>query len=334
MKKRILALLVIMILAGGGYAAWHFTQREETAKNLLVLYGNVDIREVNLGFRVSGRVAQMHVEEGDHVKAGDVIAVLDKAPFQHDLALARGQLETRRATYQKMLSGTRPEEIDQARAQVAEQKATLKNAQRIFDRQRRLLKKDVTSKQTYEDALAHKTEVQARLNSARAALELAEAGFRKEDIRAAEGELHAAEAQVAQAETRLQDTDLVAPSDGTVLTRAVEPGAIVAAGATVYSVSLQSPVWVRTYVAEPDLGRVHPGMPVIVETDGGDRYQGQVGFISPDAEFTPKTVQTTELRTDLVYRVRIVVQDPNNKLRRGMPVTVIVDTGDSPDSAP
>lgn len=334
MKKRILVLLVIIVAAGGGYAAWHFTHSEEATENRLLLYGNVDIREVNLGFRVSGRVTRMRVDEGDHVKSGEIIAVLDKGPFRHDLALARGQLEARRATYQKMLAGTRPEEIAQARAQVAEQVATLENAQRIYDRQKRLLKKSVASRQTYEDALARKTEVQARLKSARAALELAEAGFRKEDIRAAEGELHAAEAQVAQAETRLQDTDLVAPSDGTVLTRAVEPGTVVAAGTTVYSVSLQSPVWVRTYVAEPDLGRVHPGMPVTVETDGGDRYRGQVGFISPDAEFTPKTVQTTQLRTDLVYRVRVVVRDPDNRLRRGMPVTVIVDTGGAPASTP
>jgi len=327
MKRRIIIVVIVVVLAGIAYAAWHFNNNEEENGNRLTLYGNVDIREVNLGFRVGGRVEQMRFEEGDLVHAGDVMAVLDKAPFRHDLDLATAQLETRRATYQKMQAGTRPEDIAQARARVAEQEATLKNAERIYERQQRLLKKDVASRQTYEDALARKSEAQARLASARAALNLALAGFRSEDIRAAEGELHAAEAQVAQAETRLQDTEVIAPANGTVLTRAVEPGAIVAAGATVYSLSLGSPVWVRAYVAEPNLGRVHPGMPVMVATDGGGQYHGHVGFISPDAEFTPKTVQTTALRTDLVYRVRIIVDDPDNKLRRGMPVTINITTG-------
>jgi HlyD family secretion protein len=327
MKRKRLIPVIVVVLAGIGYAAWHFNNNEEENGNRLILYGNVDIREVNLGFRVGGRVDRMHFEEGDTVHAGDVMAVLDKAPFQHDLDLAKAQLETRRANYQKMQAGTRPEDIAQARARVAEQEATLKNAGRIYERQKSLVKKDVASKQAYEDALASKTEAQARRASARAALDLALAGFRKEDIRAAEGELHAAEAQVEQARTRLQDTEIIAPADGTVLTRVVEPGAIVAAGATVYSVSLGSPVWVRAYVSEPDLGGVRPGMPVVVATDGGDRYHGHVGFISPDAEFTPKTVQTTALRTDLVYRVRVIVDDPDNKLRRGMPVTVNVATG-------
>lgn len=324
MKRRILIAVIVALLAGTGYAVWHFNNKEEENGNRLTLYGNVDIREVNLGFRVGGRVAQMRFEEGDSVHAGDVMAVLDKAPFQHDLDLATAQLEARRANYQKMQAGSRPEDIAQARARVAEQEAGLKNAERIYERQKSLLKKDVASEQAYEDALANKSEAKARLASARAALDLALAGFRKEDIRAAEGELHAAEAQVEQARTRLQDTEVIAPADGTVLTRVVEPGAIVAAGATVYSVSLGSPVWVRTYVSEPDLSRVHPGMPVLVSTDGGNQYHGHVGFISPDAEFTPKTVQTTALRTDLVYRVRVIVDDPDNKLRRGMPVTVNV----------
>jgi len=326
MKRRILVLLVIAAAAGGGYAAWHYTHQEEDQSNQLVLYGNVDIRELDLGFRVSGRVADMRFEEGDQVHKGDVVAVLDKAPYRHNLALARAQLASRRAVYAKMQAGTRPQEIAEARANVAQLQATLKNVTRIYQRQAKLVKKDVASKQAYEDALANRNETRARLASAKAALSLAEAGFRKEDIRAAAADVQAGEAQVALAETHLQDTEITAPADATVLTRAVEPGTVVAAGATVYTLSLASPVWVRTYVGEPDLGRVHPGMPARVETDGGRQYQGQIGFISPDAEFTPKTVQTTELRTDLVYRVRVIVQDPDNSLRRGMPVTVKLDT--------
>ena len=115
-----------------------------------------------------------------------------------------------------------------------------------------------------------------------------------------------------------------------ILTRIQEPGAIVAEGAPVYTLSLTAPVWVRTYVAEPDLGRIHPGMPAAVTTDSApDKvYAGQIGFISPVAEFTPKTVETTSLRTDLVYRLRVIVDNPDNGLRQGMPVTVTLRTGD------
>lgn len=327
MKRRLILLLVIAAAAGGGYAAWQYTHRQESRADELVLYGNVDIREVDLGFRVSGRVAAMRYEEGDPVHKGDLVAVLDKAPYQHALALARAQLESRRAVYAKMQAGTRPEEIAEARANVAALQATLKNVSRIYQRQEQLVQKDAASKQAYEDALANRDETRARLTSARAALDLAEAGFRKEDIRAAAADVQAGEAQVAQAETHLEDTGITAPADATVLTRAVEPGTVVGAGATVYTLSLASPVWVRTYVDEPALGRIRPGMPATVVTDGGRQYRGHVGFISPDAEFTPKTVQTTQLRTDLVYRVRIVVRDPDNSLRRGMPVTVRLDTG-------
>jgi HlyD family secretion protein len=146
-----------------------------------------------------------------------------------------------------------------------------------------------------------------------------------EDVVAAAAELRAAQVKAAQARTRLKDTELRAPAAGIIVTRAVEPGAIVAAGSTIVSLSLESPVWVRAYVPEPQLGQIREGMRVTVLSDGGARLPGQVGFISPDAEFTPKSVQTPELRTDLVYRLRIVVEDPRRVLRRGMPVSVALE---------
>src|SRR5262249_38944168 len=125
----------------------------------------------------------------------------------------------------------------------------------------------------------------------------------------------------------LAERQLVGPNDGVILTRAREKGAVVQPGETVFALTLTSPVWVRTYVGEPDLGLVQPGMPAGVTTDSapGRVYRGHVGFISPTAEFTPKTVETRELRTDLVYRLRIVGADPHGGLRRGRPVTVTLD---------
>jgi HlyD family secretion protein len=326
MRRAIRILLALAVVAGiAGFAYWFYWLRPEETRNArLVLYGNVDIRQVDLGFRVAGRSAEMRFEEGDVVTAGQVMAVLDKRPFEDDVRLAEADVAAQTATLEKYEAGSRPAEIAQARALVAERKATLDNAVLVLKRQEELVKRGNVSQQAYDNALAQKNEVQAQLQSARAALELAVEGFRKEDIAAARANLQMAEARLASAETNLADTAIAAPADGVILTRIQEPGAIVAAGAPVYTLSLRNPVWVRAYVREPDLGRVHPGMRALVTTDTAPQhpYHGHIGFISPVAEFTPKTVETTALRTDLVYRLRVIVDDPDESLRQGMPVTV------------
>jgi HlyD family secretion protein len=326
MRRAIRILLALAVVAGiAGFAYWFYWLRPEETRNArLVLYGNVDIRQVDLGFRVAGRIAEMRFEEGDVVTAGQVMAVLDKRPFEDDVRLAEADVAAQTATLEKYEAGSRPAEIAQARALVAERKATLDNAVLVLKRQEELVKRGNVSQQAYDNALAQKNEVQAQLQSARAALELAVEGFRKEDIAAARANLQMAEARLASAETNLADTAIAAPADGVILTRIQEPGAIVAAGAPVYTLSLRNPVWVRAYVREPDLGRVHPGMRALVTTDTAPQhpYHGHIGFISPVAEFTPKTVETTALRTDLVYRLRVIVDDPDESLRQGMPVTV------------
>src|SRR5207248_3184041 len=161
-----------------------------------------------------------------------------------------------------------------------------------------------------------------------------EIGPRREDIDAGRAQLAEQEALVVEAERRLADSNLVAPNDGTILTRARERGAIVQAGETVFTLTLAAPVWVRSYINERDLGRVRPNMVAEVRTDSapGKVYPARVGFISPTAEFTPKTVETRELRTDLVYRLRVVVDNPDGGLRQGMPVTVTLDL--NPGSEP
>jgi HlyD family secretion protein len=326
MRRAIRILLALAVVAGiAGFAYWFYWLRPEETRNArLVLYGNVDIRQVDLGFRVAGRIAEMRFEEGDVVTAGQVMAVLDKRPFEDDVRLAEADVAAQTATLEKYEAGSRPAEIAQARALVAERKATLDNAVLVLKRQEELVKRGNVSQQAYDNALAQKNEAQAQLQSARAALELAVEGFRKEDIAAARANLQMAEARLASAETNLADTAIAAPADGVILTRIQEPGAIVAAGASVYTLSLRNPVWVRAYVREPDLGRVHPGMRALVTTDTAPQhpYHGHIGFISPVAEFTPKTVETTALRTDLVYRLRVIVDDPDESLRQGMPVTV------------
>ena len=329
--KRVLPLIVIA-LAGAAAGAWYvLDSRAGEDDDRLLLYGNVDIRQVDLGFRVSGRLAEMRFEEGDVVAAGDLLAMLDDQPFREDVDLARAEVAAQAANVLKYETGTRPEEIASARAIVREHEAALANAELTLSRRARLVGTGAVSQQAHDDAVAARDEAAARLESAREQLELALAGFRAEDIAAARATLDAARARLAQTETRLADTELQAPADGVILTRVEEPGAIVSEGQTVYTLTLTSPVWVRTYVSEPDLGRIHPGMAAAVTTDSAPdtAYHGQIGFISPVAEFTPRSVETPELRTDLVYRLRVIVTDPDAGLRQGMPVTVTLDTSAS-----
>ena len=325
MKKPI-ALLVILLLAGGYFGYTHL--HNSAVDGDLVLYGNVDIREVQLGFRVSGRLEQMKFEEGDAVSAGAVLATLDSKPQQDGLALAEAKVSEATARLAVLRTGSRPQEIEQARARVVEAEAALKNAEQEYRRQREVTDKGLSSQGLLDNAVAQRDETSARLAASREALALAIEGARAEDILAAEAALAGAQAQREQAVTQLEDTQLKAPSNGIVLTRVREPGAIVAAGAPVYTVSLTDTVYVRAYVDEPQLGKVVPGATLTVTTDSSDRvYTGQVGFVSPRAEFTPKSVETPELRTDLVYRLRIVIPDADDGLRQGMPVTITFPPG-------
>ncbi len=321
---RFRVLLGIIIIAGiAGY--WWYTHRP-AENGALLLQGNVEVRQVNLGFKVAGRIEHLNVDEGDVVHAGQTLASLEKIYFEEALAQLRAQRDQAASNFTKLQTGNRPEEIAQAEALVAEREATLTNARITRERAEQLLKTPAGSQKTFDDAAAAERQATAQLNSARQALQLQKIGFRKEDIELAKAQLGEREASLKVAERQLADADLIAPSDGTVLSRVREVGAIVAAGDTVYVLSLTSPVWVRTYVSEPDLGRIRPGMEVEVSTDtpGDKTYKGRIGFISTTAEFTPKTVETTELRTALVYRLRVVVNEDSGSLRQGMPVTVRV----------
>lgn len=269
-RKKIVLTVVLAVaaIAGGMYL---YSRKQMSAQaSAITLYGNVDVRDVSLGFRVSGRIVEMRFEEGDRVKRETVVAVLDKRPFLDNLALAKAELD--------------------------EANAAATYALRTYERAAKLVKSSTVSQSSYDDARAKRDEAKAR------------------KLRA--------EAQVASIATQLDDTELRTPSDGTILTRVREPGAIVAEGATVYSLALNSPVWVRTYIDEPNLGRIYPGQKARILTDSGNAYDGRLGFISPQAEFTPKNVETTQLRTDLVYRLRLIVDNADNGLRQGMPVTV------------
>ncbi|MDU7297644.1 MAG: HlyD family secretion protein [Klebsiella pneumoniae] len=281
MKKPVVVILLIVILLaalGGGWW-WYQSSRQQP----LTLYGNVDIRTVNMSFRVGGRLASLTVDEGDSIRAGQTLGELDRAPYENALLQAQANVSTAQAQYDLMMAGYRAEEIAQAAAAVKQAQAAYDYAQNFY----------------------------------------------QQEIAQAKASLEQAQAALAQAKLDLHDTVLTAPSDGTLMTRAVEPGTMLNAGGTVLTLSLTHPVWVRAYVDEKNLGQAQPGQEVLLYTDSrpDKPYHGKIGFVSPSAEFTPKTVETPDLRTDLVYRLRIVVTDADGALRQGMPVTISFSHG-------
>jgi HlyD family secretion protein len=325
MRRRILIAIALAIVVAAGWAAYTYLYLpRERGGGDLVLFGNIDVRQVDLSFKVAGRIATLAADEGDRVASGQTLATLDRRYFENDLRVAQARERAQEANLAKLQHGTRPEEIAEAQANVALAQSAIEINQVTLDRQATLLKSAVASKQSYDTALAAMHQSQAQLAFAQQALRLAVAGPRQEDIDAARAQVALEQANVAVVARTLADADLTAPTTGIVTTRVREPGAIVAVGETVLTLTLDRPVWVRAYVGEPDLGRLHPGMTASVTTDtpGGKTYRGTIGFISPVAEFTPKSVETRELRTDLVYRLRVIIEQPDDGLRQGMPVTV------------
>ncbi len=321
-KRRVaIVLLLAVVLATGLTYGWHVLHRPPSG--VTVLYGDVDIREIDLAFRQSGRLQSMLVDEGARVKSGELVATLDDVPFREALAAAHADVGIARANLTKLLHGNRPQEIAEARDAVAQAKADDVNARSDAVRQQSLLASGSSSQRIVDAANAASRAADAKLASAQQALNLALAGFRQEDVDAGRAQLAAAKAAEASAQTALSDTRLLAPADAIVLSRVREPGSMVTPQAPVYTLTVLSPVYVRAYVKETDLGKMVPGTAVEVSSDSIHHvYHGTIGFVSPRAEFTPKSVETTDLRTDLVYRIRVTIQQPDAELRQGMPVTV------------
>lgn len=324
-RKRLIPVVIVVGLVIAAFVTRGFGFFPK-AQGPLALYGNVDIREVDLGFRVGGRIAQIPVEEGAHVKAGDLLAALDKGPIEDRAAQAAAQVAQAQAQLDKLIHGSRIQDIEAAKARVASASAAAADAEGDYARRQPLVEPGAISKALWEETVVARDRARAALAEAKANLSLVQTGPRSEDIEAGRAAVQAAKAAQSSITTDTGDTRLLASSDGTVVTRAREPGAIVGPGETVFTLAIDRPLRVRAYVAETDLSRIAPGIAVTVKADGNDKtYHGTIGYISPRAEFTPKTVQTSDLRTDLVYRLRIIVTDPDGNLRQGQPVTVMVD---------
>ncbi len=323
-KLLIIGVLAIALLIGG--LLW-WTNRDTDVATGLTLYGNVDIRQVSLAFDGSGRVAELRAEEGDKVQAGAVLALLDTRTLALQAEQVRYQIGVQQQALLRLRNGSRPQEVAQARSRVVAAQADASQAEDDLERLQGIAANTQGRGVSAQDVSRARTRLsvaRAKVAEQREAWRLAQLGPRAEDVAGAEAQLDAAQAQLALLRHQIAQGELKAPADAIVRSRLLEPGDMATPQRPVFALALTQPKWVRVYVGEPELGKVRPGMAATVVTDSrpGQPIAGKVGAISSVAEFTPKSVQTEELRTSLVYEVRVLVDDPQDVLRLGQPATV------------
>ncbi|HNA29449.1 MAG TPA: efflux RND transporter periplasmic adaptor subunit [Thiobacillaceae bacterium] len=322
--KPILVLPVIAALVGG--TLWWKSHQPVPPATELTLQGNVDIRQVELAFNASGRIETLAVREGDRVKAGQVLGTLDTERLRLSLAQSEAQTAIQRQVLARYEAGSRPEEIGQARAQRDAVRVAVADAEAVWKRQQDLVARNFVSQQQADSAKFNLDKAREQLKAAEDALRLAELGPRKEDVAAARATLAASEAASAVIRRDIREGELRAPSDGIIENRILEPGDMASPAKPVLTLALDNPVWVRVWLPEAQLGRVPVGARATVSSDShpGKPIQAWVGYVSPSAEFTPKTVETTEIRASLLYQARVFVCESGATLRLGMPATVSI----------
>jgi HlyD family secretion protein len=322
--------LLILIAIAAGFALGRLGKTSGKNENRLALYGNVDLRQVDLAFNNSERIAEVLVQEGDTITRGQILARLDTSRLKPQVATAEAMVEAQQAVVARLHRGSRPEEIAQAQANVASAKADQVNAQQQWTRLSTLTTLTTgraISEQDLESAKAAMDSAQAHLTMAEKNFDLSKIGPRKEDIAQGEAQLRVNLSQLELLNRQLGDAELAAPCDAVVRSRLMEPGEMANPQRAVLSLAITDPKWVRAYASESDLGKIHTGMGASISTDSfpGRAFAGWVGFIASVAEFTPKAVQTVELRSSLVYEIRVFVKDPRDEMRLGMPATVLLD---------
>jgi HlyD family secretion protein len=329
-RYKIVLIVGLLIAIAAGFALDRLGRSTDKNENRLVLYGNVDLRQVDLAFNNSERIAEVLVQEGDKVTRGQILGRLDTSRLKPQVATAEAMVEAQQAVVERLHRGSRPEEIAQAQANAASARADQVNAQQQWTRLSALTTLTTgraISEQDLESAKAAMDSAQAHLTMAEKNFDLSKIGPRREDIAQGEAQLRMNLSQLELLNRQLIDAELAAPTDAIVRSRLMEPGEMANPQRAVLSLAITNPKWVRAYASESDLGKIHAGMSASISTDSfpGRAFAGWVGFIASVAEFTPKAVQTVELRSSLVYEIRVFVKDPQDEMRLGMPATVSLD---------
>jgi len=323
MMHRIRPVLIVVVIAGIAAAAW-FALRDRHPGGLEAS-GTVEATDAQLGFEVSGRIIAVLAREGDVVAAGQPLAHLDTLEVVARREQARAQVAAARALLLQLERGSRPEEIEQARAAADAADHRLTDAQRDLDRAQQLIATGAIAKETFDKVQLAFGVAQAQQIQATQQKRLVDEGPRTEQIQAQRGVLAQAEAAVRTLDATIANMTLRAPFAGVVTVRSREPGEVVAPGAGVLTVLNRDDRWVRIYVPERHVGQVKLGGPATIHSDSypDKAYRGEVIYVSSEAEFTPKTVQTREERVKLVYAVKVrITDDPDDQLKPGMPADV------------
>lgn len=326
MPKKI--FIVIAIIAMAAVAALIISRRSSAVKGEIKLFGTIEVTSVELSFKVGGRLSRRLVDEGMQVTAGQVVAVLEDDELKQERSVRTADEQAVRAALADLEAGSRREEIAQGEAALNRMKADADKLSRDAERAENLFTLGVIPRQELDAARAGRDASAAALRESEQRLKLLKAGPRPDAVRQARARVDASAAGVSLAETRLGQATLTAPMAGLVLAKHAEPGEMLAAGTPVVTIARMDEVWLRGYIPESELGRVAIGQSARVTADAwpGRNLEGRVSFISSEAEFTPKNVQTEKERVKLVYRIKITLPNPKGELKPGMPVDATIVT--------
>ncbi len=328
-KKKLLILSpLVLVLVVLGYK--YYLSRSYNDPNVIRVSGNVEVTDVEVSFKIPGHVEERLVDEGQTVKAGQLVARLDTSELAQEVAVRKTEVQMAQSELAELEAGSRPEEIAQAEAVERRTKADADRSEADFLRQKELYEQKAISTQKYDQTRTEYEVAKAKWQEASEQLILMRKGPRQEKIDQARSRVQQAKEQLKLVEMRLGYGTLVSPISGVVLSKNVESGEYIVAGTPVVTVGDLENVWVRAYIDETDLGRVKLGQEARVTTDTypGKVYEGRINFISSEAEFTPKQVQTEKERVKLVYRVKIAITNLKMELKPGMPADAAILLGE------
>ncbi len=333
--KRLIPVLILVAAIGAGIYFYPRFTRKPAAADDLTLSGNIEAHESLVGFKVVGRIVDLPVVEGQQVQQGDLLARLENADYRQKVRIDQASVRVRQSDLALTQAGTREQEKDAARQTMLDARADLEQKGLDNDRAQKLYAKDEVSAQDRDMAATALKRAEAVYKASQQRYNEALEGSRKEDIAIARANLNEADADLGLSRVNLDYTTLHAPSAGVITVREAELGEVVSPGSPVVTLADLDHVWLRAYIAETDLGRIHWGQEATVTTDTypGKQYHGHISFISSSAEFTPKSVQTYKERVTLVYRIKIDIDNSNHELKPGMPADAHIALSSNNQSA-
>ncbi len=326
--KRLIPILILLAAAiAAGVYYYPRLVKKPGPVNQLTFSGNIEAHESLVGFKVAGRIVDLPVEEGQQIEQGALLARLEDADYKQKVRIDEASVGVRESDLALTLAGTRQQELKATQQSMFDAQADLEQKKLDNDRAQQLFAKDEVSAQDRDLAATALKRAEAIYKAAQQHYNEAVEGSRKEDVAIAQANLKEASANLGLSRVNLGYTTLLAPSTGVITVRQAELGEVVASGTSVVTLADLDHIWLRAYVAETDLGRIHWGQDATITTDTypGKQYHGRISFIASDAEFTPKSVQTYTERVTLVYRIKIDIDNPNHELKPGMPADARVD---------